>query len=262
MNTFSALFLGTGTSVGVPVIGCKCKVCTSKNPKNNRLRSSIVFKSKNTTLLIDSGPDLRQQALRSNLTHIDAVLYTHCHLDHVAGFDELRAFCWNREDELPLFGNPETLAALERMHPWAFNSSVTHRGYIRPSKRPISKQFKIGDFNITSLAVEHGTVETHGYLLELPDSKKVAYISDLKSVKEESIEDLQNVDCLIIDGLRYADQPHPTHMSVEEACALGEKVSAKQVILTHLSHEVEHEEVNERTAAHISPAYDGLELNF
>ena len=262
MNTFKLVFLGTGTSVGVPVVGCECEVCTSPNPKNKRFRSSVFLESAETKLLVDTGPDLRQQSLREGLTAVDAVLYTHSHLDHVAGFDELRAFCWHREERLPLHANQETLDVLTRMYPWAFADDNHSRGYVRPEKHVIHPNMQIGDFSIEPIAVHHSTVDTHGYLFQVGTSKKVAYMSDLKYVKEESLSLLQDVDVLITDSLRYADRPHATHMAVEEACALAEQVNAKQLYLTHISHEVEHEEVDARTPDWVTPAYDGLQLEF
>jgi len=265
MNTFSLTFLGTGTSVGVPIIGCDCEVCLSNNFKNKRLRSSVVFKTENTTILIDSGPDLRQQALRANLVKVDAVLYTHSHLDHVAGFDELRAFCWHRSDPLPLYGNEETLGALNRMYPWAFNQKHTFRGYIRPEAKPITDDMIIGDFHVQPIQVEHGSVDTHGYVLSIKDrsdSKRVGYISDFKTVKNHSLKYLEGLDTLILDGLRYGDKPHPTHSSVEDSINLAKRLDVKKLILTHLSHEVEHEELDNQTPDWVRPAYDEWILDF
>ena len=128
-STFT--FLGTGTSVGVPVIGCPCDICRSDDPRNKRTRSTVHLRTPELSLLIDFGPDLRLQALREDLTAVDAVLLTHAHLDHLAGFDELRAFCWHRDTTLPIHASPESIAVLQRMFPWAFEDHG-YRGYIRP----------------------------------------------------------------------------------------------------------------------------------
>jgi len=154
-------FLGCGTSTGVPVISCKCSVCLSDDPKNTRTRSSIFLESENTKLLIDAGPDLREQLLREGITETDAILFTHGHADHTAGFDDTRAFCWKREGRLPIHGSEETLGILARMFPWAFDEDYEGRGYIRAKAVPFSESFVIGDFIITPFLVEHASVRSY-----------------------------------------------------------------------------------------------------
>ena len=169
----SFTFLGTGTSVGVPVIGCGCVVCTSEDPRNRRLRSSVVVRAGGKTVLVDSGPDLRMQALREGLKEIDAIVYTHAHLDHVAGFDELRAFCWRRVEPLPLHATEECLGTLKNMYGWAFSEDNHYRGYVRPDARVIDGPFVIGDLRITPLPVEHAALETVGFLFGYPLAMKL-----------------------------------------------------------------------------------------
>ena len=157
----NVLFLGSGTSTGVPVIGCNCEVCRSTDPRNKRWRSSLLVRSATTTLLVDSCPDLRAQALRHNLTAIDAVLYTHEHLDHTTGFDEMRAFCWRRTERLPLYAGAGCLSMLKKMFGWAFDESNTYQGYIRPAAHDHGGQpFTVGDIEVTPVRVLHATVET------------------------------------------------------------------------------------------------------
>ena len=251
-------FLGTGTSVGVPVIGCICDVCKSPDPHNNRTRSSLFIQTPEIKILIDSGPDLREQALRENITEIDAVLYTHSHLDHVVGFDELRAFCWGKKEPLPLYASESCLNVLINMFGWAFQTDNTHSGYIKPDPRPITKAFTIGDLTINPIPVIHGTVDTHGYRFETQDGFSFAYLPDVKIIPEESMELLGNLDLLIIDSLR--DSPHSTHLSLPEALAIVDILTPKRTLLTHISHELDHANLTASLTKNISPAHDGLRI--
>ena len=246
-------FLGTSTSVGVPVIGCSCAMCTSDDPKHNRMRSSVHILTDTHSILVDSGPDLRQQALRHRLSKVDAVLYTHQHLDHTAGFDELRAFCWRREDPLPLYSTPACLAELERIYDWAFSTGNTYKGYIQPESRPVTAPFQLGDTTITPLPVIHGSVETIGFRFDHA-AKSIAYIPDAKSIQPDTFSLLKNLDHLVIDALR--EDPHLTHMSIEEACAAAHTIGAKQTWLTHLSHEIDIPKVALQLPDNIKFAYD------
>lgn len=143
-SVMNILFLGTGTSTGVPQIGCSCAVCTSPDPRNKRLRSSIYVEASGTRILLDSSPDLRQQALRENITDLDAVLYTHAHVDHIGGFDDLRAFCWRRTGGLPMYASPETMKTLRTMYGWAFESGKARTGYVRPEPHEATEPFRVG----------------------------------------------------------------------------------------------------------------------
>ena len=249
-------FLGTGTSVGVPVIGCHCAVCTSADPRNNRTRSSVLITTPEAKLLIDSGPDLREQALREKISEIDAVIYTHSHLDHVAGFDEMRAFCWKRDSPLPLHATGSTLAVLKNMFGWAFHQDNTYKGYIKPDPHVIGSAFGIGGLTITPLPVLHGSVETIGLLFETAGGIRFAYLPDVKSIPETTLRMMGNLDLLVIDALR--DTPHGTHLSVPEACAISARLAPNKTLLTHLSHDLDHAELSGRLPENISPAYDGL----
>ncbi len=250
------LFLGSGTSTGVPVIGCECPVCLSANPRNARLRSSILVRTETTTLLVDSCPDLRQQALRYGLTAIDAVIYTHEHLDHTAGFDDMRAFCWRREGGLPLYAGSACLAHLSRMFAWAFSPENTYQGYIRPEAHEHGGEpFVVGDIRVIPVPVIHATVETFGYVFE-HNGKRFGYVPDVQELPESSHQLLLGVDALAMDGLRY--RPHRTHITVDENIALMQELGVGRGYVTHCGHEVEYEGLRDYLARFMQPAYDGL----
>lgn len=256
---FSLTFLGTGTSVGVPVIGCDCAVCTSDDPKNKRFRSSVVVRAGGRTLLVDSGPDLRMQALREGLREIDAVIYTHAHLDHVAGFDELRAFCWRKKGPLPLHATEGCMESLKNMFGWAFFPEGAANGYVRPDVRVIDGPFFYGDLKVTPLPVEHASVETIGYLFEYPGAGKTAYLPDVKRIPDETMKLLRDVDVLIIDALRTAE--HSTHFSLEDALAAAVESRAKETWLTHLSHEYDAGSFSNGLPDGVRMAWDGLRIS-
>ena len=255
---FSFTFLGTGTSVGVPVIGCDCAVCTSSDPRNQRFRSSIVVRAAGQTLLVDSGPDLRMQALREGLREIDAVIYTHAHLDHVAGFDELRAFCWRRPTPLPLHATQGCMESLQKMFGWAFFPDTPVVGYVRPDPRLIDGLFSYGDLKVPPLPVEHASVETIGSLFEVPGARKLAYLPDVKRIPAATMELLDGVGVLVIDALRKSE--HPTHFSLSEALQVADKLEVEETWLTHLSHEHDAAQLASELPAGVRVAADGLKV--
>ena len=252
------LFLGSGTSTGVPVIGCQCDVCLSDNPKNKRLRSSVLVQSDTTTILVDSCPDLRQQALRHNLTAIDAVIYTHEHLDHTAGFDDMRAFCWRREDKLPLYAGAGCLTQLRCMYAWAFSPQNTYKGYIRPDAHNHAGQpFTVGDIAVTPVPVLHGTVETYGYVF-CCGGKSFGYVPDIKELPAASAPLLQGLDALAMDALTTRE--HHTHLTVAQCAELIQQLAPRRGYLTHCGHAVDYGAACAETPDFINPAYDGLLL--
>lgn len=240
------------------MIGCPCAVCTSGDARLIRTRSSIHLQTEEFSILVDTGPDLREQALREGLKKVDAVLYTHAHLDHITGFDELRAFCWNRDAPLPLYGSPSCLAEIRRIFEWAFLPTNTYRGYIKPDPIETSGSFNLGKLTVTPLPVIHGSVETQGYRFDFPDLPSVAYLPDVKTIPESSQILLENIDTLIIDCLHQRE--HPTHMSLEESLTTTKALGAAHVYLTHLSHEMDVDNVT--LPPNVQFAYDGLSLNF
>jgi phosphoribosyl 1,2-cyclic phosphate phosphodiesterase len=252
-------FLGSGTSVGVPVIGCSCPVCTSPDPRNQRLRSSALITAGNVAILIDSGPDLRAQALREGLSEIDAVIYTHGHLDHVAGFDELRAFCWHRDTPLPLHATRETMDILIRMFGWAFAPENHYKGYVKPDPLIIDRPFFYADLMITPLPVIHAAVDTVGFRFDFPGARSIVYLPDVKQIPRDTLEAIRGVDILVVDALRPV--PHPTHFSLEEALAAIKEVAPREAWLTHLGHENDHADLDGSLPSGVRVAWDGLRID-
>lgn len=256
MSETKITFLGCGTSTGVPVISCHCEVCRSDDPRDSRTRSSIFLQSPEISLLVDTGPDLRLQLLREEISHADAVLYTHGHVDHTTGLDETRAFCWRRDDRLPMYGSADTLEILARMFPWAFDPSMTYGGYVRATGIKFTEQFQLGDITIIPFEVEHASMATHGFKFILPSGKSFAYASDLKSMPVEHLPLLADCDLHILDGLRFTE--HASHMTVGEACALAETLDSPRTYLTHLSHDIHYERDSPGLPPNCKFAYDGL----
>jgi phosphoribosyl 1,2-cyclic phosphate phosphodiesterase len=207
---------------------------------------------------VDAGPDLRQQALRMGLKKVDAVLYTHGHMDHVVGFDELRAFCWHRDSPLPMYANADCMETLRTMFAWAFAETNIYRGYIKPGPVVVEGEFFIDDWHITPLPVMHGAVETNGYLFSRDGTARVAYIPDAKYIPEETMALIKGVDLLILDALHH--RSHPTHLNVKESLAVIEMAQPKVAYLTHCSHEIEHASLEKELPATVHVAYDHLTL--
>lgn len=258
MAELEITFLGTGTSVGIPMIGCDCETCRSDDPRDKRSRASLHVKTPEAAWVVDTGPDFRMQCLRENIRHLDAALFTHPHMDHVTGFDDLRRFCVGEDEVLPIYAAPSCMAALKRMYDHAFNGQNRYRGYLKPEPRPIDGPFTIGDTLITPLPVQHGKVETLGYLFSRGGQKLCAYLSDTKSPLEGTVDLIKGVDTLIVDALRHT--PHPTHMNFTEALAFRTDVAAKRTWFTHLQCEILHAREEPLLPGDVRIAYDGLKL--
>lgn len=251
-------FLGTGTSVGIPMIGCDCETCRSADPRDQRLRSSVWLRSPELAWVVDTGPDFRTQCLRAGIRHLDAALFTHPHMDHVTGFDELRRFTIAAEEVLPVYALPSCLAVLERMFEYAFNGENRYRGYLKPFPKPVHGAFHLGQTLVTPLPVRHGKVETIGYLFSRGGRKLCAYLPDAKELLPSTWAELEGVDTLIVDALRHTE--HPTHMNFTEALAVQARLRPRQTWFTHLQCEVRHARDEPRLPAGVRLAHDGLEL--
>jgi len=258
MNDFAITFLGTGTSVGVPMIGCDCEVCTSADSRDQRYRSSIHVATPEAAWIVDTGPELRLQCLREGITHIDAVIYTHAHMDHVTGFDDLRRFSVGADATLDIHATAECLADIRRMFGFAFDGTNRYPGYIKPEPHVIDGPFRLGATEVVPLPVTHGRLETIGFLFRRGGEKVAAYLPDCKTVSDEAREALRGVGCLIIDALRPIG--HPTHMNIGEAVAFSQEVVPGETWLTHIAHEVSHARVESELPRGIRIAYDRLKL--
>lgn len=248
-----AIFLGTGTSHGVPVLTCSCPVCTSTNPKNHRTRSSLWLQEKETSVLIDTAHEFRLQALRADIQDIDAVLYTHCHADHVFGFDDLRVYSHHRHKEIPVYGNQETIDEMYQVFGYAFRKTQKGGGKPQVKLRVLQNPLQIGDMDITPIPVFHGILPIYAYRIG-----SLAYVTDTNQIPPESLALLKGVDTLVLGVVRY--EPHSTHMHIDMALDLVEKLQPRRTYFTHLSHLLEHEETNARLPAGVELAYDGLEI--
>jgi phosphoribosyl 1,2-cyclic phosphate phosphodiesterase len=257
MAELTITFFGTGTSLGVPMIGCGCQVCRSTDPRDRRSRASIYVETAEHAWVVDTGPDFRMQALRERLTRLDAAIYTHSHTDHIMGFDDLRPFCFGGRD-LPVHASPETMRDLERVFVFAFNGENRWPGYIRPAPHLIDGPFFLGDTEVVPIPVRHGRAQVNGFLFRRNGEPLAAYFSDCKEVPGEARAQLQGVRHLIVDALRYT--PHPTHMNVDEALALAAEVAPGQTWLTHLSHDLMHAELEPTLPPGVRIAYDGLKI--
>jgi len=250
------LFLGTGTSHGVPVIGCDCDVCRSPDPRNQRTRSSILIRAKGLNLLVDTATELRVQAVREGLDRVDAVLFTHDHADHLHGIDDLRAFCQKHRMVIPLHGNEQTLATIRSRWSYMFQDlefAQRHLNVARLRLCPISRPFDIQGVEIIPVPVCHGATEILGYRIG-----QFAYLTDCSDISETSIELLRGLDTLVIDGLR--PRPHHTHFSLGQACLVVARLRPRQAFLTHLTHNVDHATTDATLPTGVHLAYDGLKL--
>ncbi len=251
-------FLGTGTSIGVPVIGCDCAVCTSDDPKNKRLRSSIYIKTDEVELVVDTGPDFRTQCLREGIRHLDAVLFTHAHTDHIMGFDDLRRFTVMEGAKLDIYAKASCLERIKVSFEYLFDGENQYRGYLKPVPHLIQGSFCVGDVEIDPLPVEHGKVETIGFQFTLKNGARVAYIPDAKTVPEATQKLIRGADIFIIDAL----QPkfHWTHLSIPEAVDLAEKLEMKETWLTHFSCRADYKKIEPTLPDRVHLAWDSLKL--
>lgn len=249
-------FLGTGTSHGIPMIGCDCAVCRSDDPHNKRLRPSIHIEHENQCLLVDATPDLRTQALRANIRRVDAVLMTHTHADHVFGLDDLRAFTERDGHKMPIYGSPQSIDAIQRIFPYACAETPAWPGLPSFELRALEpyQTFEVAGLKLRALPLLHGRMTVYGFLF----GRELAYVTDCNVVSAEVIEAIRGVTVLVLDALRY--RPHPSHLTIEQAGALAEQVAAKLTLFTHLCHEVEHEAVEKELPPHVRVAYDEMQI--
>lgn len=252
-------FLGTGTSVGIPAIGCTCAVCRSTDPRNKRRRTSLYVEGGGQNLVIDTPPDFRDQMLTYRVPRIDAVCFTHAHADHIFGFDDIRRFNAMQDAVIPAYGSAATVADLRRIYDYV--ESEQDPGVYRPQIdfRVISESVRLGGLEVQALPVEHGSKPTHGYLVR-EGGKSIGYFPDCHGMGDDVVAQLAGVDVMILDGLR--DRPHATHLTVAEAIGYLRRIGAGQSWLTHMCHDLDHAATDARLPDGIRLAYDGLVLNW
>ena len=249
-------FLGTGTSVGVPVIGCRCRVCSSLDPKNKRLRQSLWIRNGDASILLDAAVDFRTQALRHGIRRVDAILLTHAHADHILGLDETRVYAYWQKAPVPVYGSRHTLDGVRRTFWYAFEEGPEGGGKPKLDLRELPADLEIGGLRVVPVEGDHGHIPVTGYRVG-----GFAYLTDCKRVPQPAIQALQGLDTLVINALRYAPE-HSTHMTVGEALAAIEAIGPRRAFLIHMGHELDHDELAASLPEGVAPAYDGLELEF
>lgn len=263
-------FLGTGTSMGVPTLGCDCAVCVSavpsepggnpKEPRNRRTRPSLRLVYNNHIVLIDTGQDFHAQAVRENIRHVDAVLYTHGHADHILGFDDLRPLSFQVPGGLPIYGDAETLSTIKRIFDYTFRTNNRYPTSARVDVRPLDESAPGAGFDLFGACVQripvtHGNQTITGYRFG-----SAAYLTDMSDIPAESVPLLQNLDILILDALRR--QPHPSHSHLERSLAYVEQLKPKRAFFTHISHDLDHSATESELPPNVHLAYDGQQLTF
>ena len=247
-------FLGTGTSQGIPIIGSDHPVCLSENPKDKRLRVSILVEFDNYTFVVDCGPDFRQQMLRANVSKIDGVIFTHEHADHTMGLDDIRPFFF-RQGDIPLYAHARVFKALEKRFDYIFTTAEKYPGVPSVIQHEVKNEaFKVGNLDVMPIDGLHHKLQVFGYRF-----KDFAYLTDMKTVAETEIEKLQNLDVLVVNALR--EKSHISHFNLEEALAFIEKVKPKRAYLTHISHYLGfHDNVQQNLPDNVFLAYDNLQI--
>jgi phosphoribosyl 1,2-cyclic phosphate phosphodiesterase len=248
-------FLGTGTSHGVPMIGCHCAVCRSDNPKNKRRRCSLYVQAGGKHLLFDTPPDLRDQVLTFGVERVDAVFITHPHADHIFGFDDIRRFSDLQKAHIHVYGSPETIASMRVKFDYVDKPSHSFGGVPRVIFTKMTAPVEVGGAKVTPVPVMHGAEAVYGFLVEA-DGKRLAYIPDCSGIPDKSFELLQDLDVMILDGLRPGK--HATHFSIEECVEHLQRIGAKRSFLTHLTHNSDHDALQAVLPAGIEVPWDGL----
>jgi phosphoribosyl 1,2-cyclic phosphate phosphodiesterase len=253
-------FLGTGTSFGVPQIGCSCAVCRSEDPRDRRTRVGALVEDAGLRLLLDTPPELRLQLIAAQVDRVDAVLFTHEHADHTHGIDDIRAISVRRDGALPMYGPQETLDALARRFPYIFDAAMKPlpgtskpEGFAQALEAGVT--VRIGHLDVTPVALPHGRIRVFGYRIG-----PLAYVTDAKVLPDDAVAALQGAEVLVLNALFRTS--HPTHLSIGEAVDVARRIGARRTFFTHLTHETSHAALEAALPADIAPAYDGLSVEF
>ncbi len=247
--------LGSGTSMGVPTIGCSCRVCTSADPHDHRTRPSVLVEYDGRVILIDTTPDFRQQAIREKITRLDAILYTHAHADHILGLDDVRPISFKGEGKIPLYAHHATAEALESIFRYIFDSNYKYGGIARVEMKRINGSVELFGARFEPVRIIHGEAEIYGFRFG-----SAAYLTDFSEIPPESKDRLRGLDILFLDALRH--RPHPTHSTVANSLSLVEELKPRRAFFTHISHDLPHAETNQNLPEHVRLAHDGLKLEF
>jgi phosphoribosyl 1,2-cyclic phosphate phosphodiesterase len=248
--------MGSGTSMGVPTIGCDCAVCQSSDPHDRRTRPSILVEYDGKTVLIDSTPDFREQAIRERIRKIDAVLYTHSHADHILGLDDLRPLSFrHKPNKLPLYARPEAADFIRSTFRYIFDADYKFGGLAQVELNSFRGPVELFGASFEPIVVIHGESEIDGFRFG-----SAAYLTDHSDIPEASLVKLQNLDILFLDALRHT--PHPTHSTVEKSLRIVERLKPKRAFFTHICHDLPHEATNASLPANVRLSYDGMKLEF
>ena len=253
MPTIRLTILGCGSSSGTPVATCTCPICQSTNPKNHRSRCSAWLDIGGQSWLIDTTPDLRQQALREKIPRVDGVLYTHPHADHLNGIDDLRAFCFRQQGAIPIYGSEFTLNNITERFNYAFLPPSKHWNRPVLQAHSLKHLHHINGVSFQHFQVPHGHWQSTAYRIG-----NIAWLTDLNDLSNEYIAQLQGLDYLFIDCL--GEKPYPSHLSFEQACNFAQRIAAQQTYLIHMTHSLGYEDLQQRCPDNIAPAYDGLTI--
>jgi phosphoribosyl 1,2-cyclic phosphate phosphodiesterase len=247
--------LGSGTSMGVPTIGCSCPVCQSSDPRDRRTRPSVMLEYAGHCILIDTTPDFREQAIREKITKLDAVIYTHAHADHILGLDDVRPLSFRSPEKIPLYAHDSTADALTSIFRYIFDANYKYGGIARVEIKRINGSLDLFGARFEPVEVLHGDAIIHGFRFG-----GAAYLTDFSEIPPGSLDRLRGLDILFLDALRH--RPHPTHSTVANSLRLVEELKPKRAFFTHISHDLPHEETNRSFPDHVRLAHDGLKLEF
>jgi len=246
--------LGSGTSVGVPTLGCHCSVCTSTDPRDNRLRPSVLVSYQEHRVIIDTTPDFRTQALRARLERVDAVLYTHAHFDHIMGLDDVRPFNFRQKGRIPIYAAPDTMAAIQRVFEYIFDDAEKESNVAKLDPRLIDGgPLDLFGLEFLPVPVLHGSRTIYGFRFG-----GAAYLTDHSAIPESSLDLLRGLDVLFLDALRY--KPHPTHSTVARSLETVERLAPRRAFFTHICHDLAHDRAESMLPPHVRLAYDGMEI--